>query len=170
MKLFGGRGNLVGVCLNFVFPSNVAQIRQCWEMVDHLGGEYGQRFDYFFTFPDQGQSTAQLVGIPELDLCSKHIVCLDPYRKLCLSVNKQRQHLLKAELIPLELYMWCMISFTDCGTNCCELQASEVRSSMYLGMLGRIVARLILSALPCTSCERSEKEFACLCVVVGVSA
>ena len=69
----------MGVCLNFAFPSNVGQIRQCWEMVDHLGGEYGQRFDYFFTFPDQGQSTAQLVGIPELDLCSKHIVCLDPY-------------------------------------------------------------------------------------------
>ena len=69
----------MGVCLNFAFPSNVAQIRQCLEMVDHLGGEYGQRLDYFFTFPDQRQSTAQLEGLPELDLCSKYIVCLDPY-------------------------------------------------------------------------------------------
>ena len=38
------------------------------------------------------------------------------------------QHLFKADLLPLELYMWCMISFTDCGTNsvsynfCCEEQ------------------------------------------------
>ena len=37
------------------------------------------KVDYFFTFPDQGQSSAQLVGLSKLDLCSKYIVCLDPY-------------------------------------------------------------------------------------------
>ena len=41
---------------------------------------------------------------------------------------------------------------------------------MFLDMLGQIVARYISSALSCASCERSEKEFACLCVVAGVSA
>ena len=30
------------------------------------------KVDYFFTFPDQRQSTAQLEGLPELDLCIVH--------------------------------------------------------------------------------------------------
>ena len=84
----------------------------------------------FFTFPDQGQSTAQLVVLPELDFCRRYIICLDQYLEAVLKHEQTKATSVESRLASSEAIYICsawfllqIVALIGVSYNfCCEEQ------------------------------------------------